>query len=107
MTQQIADSNGLPRSRGIGEVFRNRVIETDLPRFDQHHDGRGGKLLAHGTGLEHRLGFDRHLQLDVRETKALGADDFPISRHQQRDAWYVLSCHLRLHILCDRVRRRV
>ena len=79
------------------------VVEGELAFLDQHHDGSGRELFADGSGLVDRFGFDRDLELDVREAVALRFDDLAVTDDQQGEAGDLALLHFGLDVLVDGV----
>jgi hypothetical protein len=58
-------------------------------------------LLAGRSGLKDRLGFYRHLMLDICQTITASKHDLSVLNHCQRDAGNLLFLHLRPQVLID------
>ena len=101
MAKQFAHGHVFPARGRLGEVLRERIIEADFTRLDQHHDGGRRELLAHRSRLKDRLRLYRHLQFDVGKSEPFGADDLAVSGDQQSETRDVLTLHLAFDILTD------
>src|SRR5579864_600307 len=49
VAQQLAYGNVVPGLWRLFKILAERILEADLSLFHEHHHGRGGELLAHGT----------------------------------------------------------
>ena len=53
--EEMAQGDGLAVVGQLGDVLVDGVVELELARLGQKHDGGGGELLGHGPRLEDRL----------------------------------------------------
>ena len=105
MREQVSDRDRAPAVGYRRQVPVYRVVERDLPFFDEKHDRGGRELLCHGRKLEHGIGRDRRVVLEIGQAIAaqLRYDAFLDDRHgEARDAPLR---HLGLDVCVDRVRR--
>src|SRR5713226_4579961 len=94
MGEQMANRDVFPGGRRVRKVLVNSVVEANFSFFDEHHDGGGGELLAHGPGLEDRLGLHGHAELNIRHSIAAGLYDFSVMNYSERHARDVLRTQL-------------
>src|SRR5690606_19352277 len=87
--QQMTDVYVSPTGRDITEVFSDLVVEVDLAFFYQKHYRECRELFTDGAGLEDRLGFYRHIVLDVRKAVAFDNYRLAVLDHRKRNAGYL------------------
>jgi hypothetical protein len=97
-----------PPARGrIGEELGQRIRKGEPAVLHlQHHRGRG-ELLPQRSRLEHRLGRDCDVVLEIRDAVALRFQYLPVLNHRDADARQVLALHLFIDEPVDPVAQRV
>ena len=103
MRQQMTHRDRRQWRRRIREELRHRVLEPELPLFDEEHDRCGRELLSERSGLEDGLWSDGDLMFDVGESVPFRREDGALLHDGDRDARHFLSRHLGAHKRVDPV----
>ena len=99
--QQVMDRDRVVRHPELeGNVHAHRIVETDLPRFDELHDADGDKALGDAADPIEGVRGGRQDLLGVPKSEAFGVDGFavvddrdaearhPRPFHEQRDVFF-------------------
>jgi len=78
--EQVADGDGVPLRRIVGQISGHVVIKRDLTLLNESHDCCGGELLGDRADAEDRLRVSFGIMLDFSQSVALSEDYVAASR---------------------------
>src|ERR1044071_963784 len=86
MVQQMPDGDGPGVAGNLREVLLNLIVQRQLAVLGQEHHRKRGELLGHRADIEDGGGSNGELELDARETIALGVREPAVPHHPERTA---------------------
>jgi hypothetical protein len=92
--QQMPDSERRTVIGKLGDIFSNRIIDTEFSLLLEQYERCGGELLRNGAGLENCLSCVGNVVLHVGKSERLFEDRFSVERHRSRTPW--TRCNVRL-----------
>jgi hypothetical protein len=99
----MPNRDGLPRRRGVTEVFADRIVKSNPALRAQPHDTSGDELLADRADLVDRLRRRAGAELQVGNAIAPHLHRLAVLQDGQGQARDVLPVHLRRDVVIDLV----
>src|SRR5262245_40807943 len=83
VSEEMAHGDVFPLTRGIGEIMRNGIVQSDFALFHQEHNGCRGKLFGDRSQLKYGVRCDRYIMFEVGHPITLQLNDLAILYHNQ------------------------
>jgi hypothetical protein len=75
------------------QIFRDRIVQSDLPLFDQHHDRRRGHRLGHRRNAEDGVLLHREVPRHILLAERLVVEDAVAADHHRHHAGHFAAGH--------------